>query len=159
MSFKSRGFALTLNNYTEIEYNNLKNGTVGTAKFWIFGKEVGEKGTPHIQGYIYFQHPRTFNGVIKLLDNKRIHVEKAKGSLLQNYTYCSKDGNFETNIDLHKNDKSPSAMKISNEEAQKHIDEAMTWTQYDKPVVSPTAEDYKNFLNDSYGILSDDEDD
>lgn len=98
MASKNRGWTLTLNNYSEEEYENiLRNAR--NSKFWIFGKEIGKSGTPHIQGYIYFENPRAFAGVRKLFDNERIHWESAKGNRKQNYIYCSKEGCFETNME------------------------------------------------------------
>jgi len=94
MSKRSRGFTITLNNYNDSEYNKLLEVAQLHSKKWIFGKEVGKEGTSHIQGYIYFENGKTFNAVKELLDNARIHLENAKGSPAQNYTYCSKEGCF-----------------------------------------------------------------
>ena len=49
------------------------------------------EGTPHIQGYIYFENAQTFNRM-KILLGERAHIEKANGSPKQNYDYCSKEG-------------------------------------------------------------------
>lgn len=93
---RSRAFTITLNNYSNEEYNNIIQKSKEHGSKWIFGKEIGEKEeTPHIQGFIKFKHPRTLSATIKLYDNKRIHFEIAKGNDKQNYIYCSKDGEFE----------------------------------------------------------------
>lgn len=60
----------------------------------IFGSEVGESGTPHIQGYIELSSPLRFNAVKALLP--RAHLQAARGTSYDNYKYCSKDGKFET---------------------------------------------------------------
>ena len=60
----------------------------------IFGEEIGESGTPHIQGYLEFFSPLRFNAVKALLP--RAHLSAARGSSFDNYKYCSKDGKFET---------------------------------------------------------------
>jgi len=44
-----RNIVFTLNNYTDDEYNNLLNHK--EFKYVIIGKEIGEKGTPHLQRY------------------------------------------------------------------------------------------------------------
>lgn len=95
---KSRKFCFTLNNYTVKEYGTLEQHFLGTAKNYIMGKERGEGGTPHIQGFVEYKNPRSFNSLKKIC--KRLHIEKAKGSLKQNYEYCKKEGDFATNIDL-----------------------------------------------------------
>lgn len=102
MAKRSRGWTITLNNYTEEEYIQITTIAQLHSKFWIFGKEVGNSGTPHIQGYIYFEFAKAFTAVVKLFGNKRIHWEVAKGTKNQNYDYCSKDGAFETNIEKKK---------------------------------------------------------
>jgi len=93
---RSRGYTITLNNYNDEEYNNILELAQLHSNKWIFGKEIGKQGTPHIQGYLYFGQPKDYNTVVKLLDNKRIHIEKAGGNPQQNYTYCSKEGNFKS---------------------------------------------------------------
>jgi hypothetical protein len=58
-------------------------------KRYIIGKEVGECGTPHLQGYVEFNtkvRPKS------IFNCDRIHWEKAKGNVASNSNYCSKDG-------------------------------------------------------------------
>ena len=63
------------------------------AKYGIAETEhTGEgEGTPHIQGYVYFDNQQTFSRM-RILIGERAHLEKAKGSPRQNYDYCSKEG-------------------------------------------------------------------
>lgn len=94
---RSRKWCFTLNNYTQSEYKML---TQNFKDFkYIFGKEVGDdKKTPHIQGYVESKNQRSFNSIKTMLP--RAHIEKAKGSAKQNWLYCSKDGDFESNMDF-----------------------------------------------------------
>lgn len=82
----SRAWTITLNNYTAEEYDNL---IALPCKFLIVGKEVGESGTPHLQGFIRFSSTKRLTGVKKLIP--RAHLEKALGTDAQNITYCSKE--------------------------------------------------------------------
>jgi len=63
------------------------------AVYGIFGREKGENGTPHIQGYIQLNTAMTFSAVKSAFP--RVHLEKAKGTAVQNRTYCSKEKDFE----------------------------------------------------------------
>lgn len=94
---KGRKWCFTLNNWTDEEYNQLILD-FGTKAQYILGKEMGEEGTPHIQGYLEFKNPISFSSMKKKIP--RAHLEKSRGSTRQNYDYCSKDGDFETNIDF-----------------------------------------------------------
>lgn len=88
---RSRHWCFTLNNYNETELDHLRKGLTDTktVRYAVFGKEVGENGTPHLQGYVSYKNPRMFNGV-KTLIGSRAHLEVAKGDEDQNRAYCTK---------------------------------------------------------------------
>lgn len=90
MSGKARSFCYTLNNWTENEIESLRKVK---CKYQIIGKEVGESGTNHLQGYLSFDNPRSFNAIRKICP--RWHLEIARGSPQDNYEYCTKEGNYE----------------------------------------------------------------
>jgi len=56
-----------------------------------FGKEVGESGTPHLQGYLELKAKRRMNGVKELLGCARVHLAVSKGTAEENLKYCSKE--------------------------------------------------------------------
>ena len=88
-NIKSRDFCYTLNNYTQDEYDKIH---AIEAQYHVMGKETGEQGTPHIQGYVYFTNPRSFNAVKKLL--LRSHIERTAGTPEQASAYCKKENDF-----------------------------------------------------------------
>lgn len=90
---RTRRACFTLNNWTEEESQNLKDFLTSKGGLWIIGKEVGEGGTPHLQGYVRFKNQRIFKDLFN--HNPRIHWEKCKGTEAQNIKYCSKDGSFD----------------------------------------------------------------
>ncbi len=72
---------------------------------YIIGEEVGESGTKHLQGYIEF--PKKCRPIeivrtdLSTLPNfETIHWECAKGTRQDNITYCSKDGQYQTNLPI-----------------------------------------------------------
>lgn len=86
----SKKWVFTLNNYTSDELEQLEQLFEGLEK-WVIGEEVGEGGTPHLQGAIV--SPLRIRPIEKF-KNKRIHWEKMKGTDEQAFLYCMKDGNF-----------------------------------------------------------------
>ena len=86
MPKKSRSYSFTWNNYTSESEDCLK---ALEYKYLVYGKEVGDSGTPHLQGMITFANQRSPNAVIKLL--KGAHVEPTK-SQYDSMVYCKKDG-------------------------------------------------------------------
>lgn len=85
----NRAYTFTLNNYSEEEYKSILSIK---AKYIVVGKEVGDSGTPHLQGYVYYANARSFVSVCKGLP--RAHVEVAVAGATSNFEYCSKDGDF-----------------------------------------------------------------
>lgn len=99
---KSRNWCFTLNNYSEediarlasLDFQKDSGQTTGfTIKYMIFGEEVGESGTPHLQGYVCFKNQVRL-GTLKSSISDRAHFEIAKGTVKHNYDYCSKDKEF-----------------------------------------------------------------
>lgn len=81
-------FVFTLNNYTAEEQQQICDWASTNAKFAVVGKEVGENGTPHLQGYINLKKQQRFSAIKKVLP--KAHLEKAVGTDQQNLTYCTK---------------------------------------------------------------------
>lgn len=101
---KTRGYAFTLNNYTEEEVQSLLQPNEAVA-YICFGKETApDTGTPHLQGYIYLHNPRGLKGVKKIIGS-RAHLEPAQGTPEQNVKYCSKGGDFYSLGDIPKQGK------------------------------------------------------
>lgn len=63
---------------------------------WKVGVEVGESGTPHLQGYIECESKLRPMERFKL--PKEIHWEAAKGNRIQNIKYVCKEGNYHGNL-------------------------------------------------------------
>lgn len=94
----SKQWCFTWNNYSQEDYRKLVQFFQDNPEIsYIVGKEIGgENKTPHLQGYIKFNKPT--RPMEKLKWTNKIHWEKTKGSLQSNLDYCSKEGNFITNI-------------------------------------------------------------
>jgi len=85
-----RSWIWTLNNYTDAEVKELLGGDIGDLRFLCFGKEVGEQGTPHLQGYAEFHKPISVIGLKKRLGPK-LHLEGRRGTQTEAVLYCSKE--------------------------------------------------------------------
>lgn len=86
---RSRAFVFTINNYTEEDELQI---SFMQPQYAIYGKEVGDSGTPHLQGYVYFKTQRTLKSISKKLP--RAHLEVRKGTHEQARNYCKKQGDF-----------------------------------------------------------------
>lgn len=111
---RARNFVFTLNNYTpedmlEIDRVATKLNTdykmVGSdvvlqseqraVSYVIYGQEIGEEKTEHLQGYLQMPKRVTFADLRKWCSPlKRAHLEVAKGSAADNYKYCTKGGKY-----------------------------------------------------------------
>lgn len=82
----SRNWCFTLNNYTD---DDLQWVSTYGYSYCIFAKEVGESGTPHLQGYMEFPSVK----LLTTLHNAhpRVHWEMRKGTQEQAIAYCRYD--------------------------------------------------------------------
>lgn len=88
---RSRGYCFTINNPTELDDANIQT-LISKSIYVIVGKETGQSGTPHYQGYVWFTHAVTFRSISTVL--VRAHIEKAKAGPTENIAYCKKENNF-----------------------------------------------------------------
>lgn len=92
---KAKNWCFTLNNYTEDDLHRLRDWANSTAcSYLIFGRERGESGTPHLQGYVQL-HARQRLRYLRVNLSITAHFECARGSPKQASDYCKKDGDFE----------------------------------------------------------------
>lgn len=82
-------WGFTLNNYDDSKICAIKKKIVAYCRFGIFSKEVGELGTPHLQGYFEFRKKRRPIGVFGI---KEMHFDKKHGTRDDNVRYVVKDG-------------------------------------------------------------------
>lgn len=84
-------WCFTLNNYTPEDVDRLSVLTNDIA-YIVFGKEVGESGTPHLQGTVCFKVRKSFEQA-KAFIGSTAHIESTK-FLKQSIEYCKKEGDW-----------------------------------------------------------------
>jgi len=86
-------WCFTLNNYSDVEREEIQAFICDSCSYGCFGKEVGANGTPHLQGYFKLRkRDRLLH--LKNSFSATAHLEPAGGSPWSNRQYCSKDGDF-----------------------------------------------------------------
>ena len=83
-----KSWCFTINNYTPEDLRFVKNLE---CQRLAVGEEVGENGTPHLQGFVIFKKGYRFSGMKKIFP--RAHLQIAK-SWQHAWNYCIKDGKF-----------------------------------------------------------------
>lgn len=84
-----RSVVFTLNNYVEDSIDRIEKSF--DYKYLIIGKEVGESGTPHLQGFIQFKNKMTLANIGGKFP---WHIEITKGTPAQAAEYCKKGGDW-----------------------------------------------------------------
>lgn len=82
-----RGWTLTWNNYTSDDLATVQNNK--NFDYIVGQEETGEKGTKHIQFYVYRKNPVSFKYVKQRFPH--CHIEAARGTPADNKRYCSKE--------------------------------------------------------------------
>lgn len=89
----AKNWCFTLNNYTDDDITRL-DALVdeNKAKYIIYGKEVGEQGTPHLQGLVILEN-RCRMAQVKRILGSNPHVEIPR-NLNASIQYCKKEGDW-----------------------------------------------------------------
>lgn len=99
---RSRAWVFTINNYTDDTINAIQQLLESSKNIThlIVGKEQGEQGTKHLQGYIRFENPLPLNSVSRKFPGA--YMDIANASPLKNFEYCSKQNDIIFNVgDFH----------------------------------------------------------
>lgn len=92
---RAKNWCFTLNNPTEDEEQKLADlSEDADVVYLVYGREQGESGTPHLQGYVSFGREKRLRQVKELV-GQRGHFEVRRGTHYQAAEYCKKDGDFE----------------------------------------------------------------
>ncbi len=86
-------YDFVINNYTESEIISLKLSLAKLAKKAILGFEVGESGTPHIQGYLSLHRKLRITSLTKWAGLERTSMRAVRNDLATQ-AYCRKDGKY-----------------------------------------------------------------
>lgn len=90
----SKNWCFTLNNYTDDDIERI-DGLVNTearVSYLVYGREVGESGTPHLQGFVSLTQ-RTRLVQVKNIIGSNPHLESAR-NVIASIQYCKKEGQW-----------------------------------------------------------------
>lgn len=90
-----RSFCFTIfqfNEETKSIYNN--DNFKKEFKYILIGLENTQNNKQHLQGFAILWHPKRLNGIKQLFGCDSMHIENMRGTIMQNYEYCSKENNI-----------------------------------------------------------------
>lgn len=105
---RKTGYAWTLNNYTPEEVLELQEIAMESrVQYMCFGYEVGEEGTPHLQGMIIFKNPMTTENARRQMPTRVAHFKWFTKPPFANFKYCTGDTKDKTPNEFWEHGKRP----------------------------------------------------
>ena len=93
-TFQSARWCFTVNNPTDADASAIAElGDGPLTRYLVVGREIGESGTRHLQGFVIFHQVQSRAAVSGYI--ARAHLEPARASSVQASDYCKKDGDFD----------------------------------------------------------------
>lgn len=87
---RAKHWCFTLNNYTDEDIERIKNNA-SFFEYMIYGREVGETGTPHLQGFVSFPQRVRLNHCVETVGQAHFTVARNVEHSIQ---YCKKDEDY-----------------------------------------------------------------
>lgn len=87
---RAKHWCFTLNNYTEEDVDRLNDLRPGIS-YLVAGKEIGESGTRHLQGYVAFSEQLRLRKAKSYIGEAHLSVAR---NIPNSIAYCKKDGDF-----------------------------------------------------------------
>lgn len=138
---QSTRWCFTLNNYEPNDEARLQALRQPEVKYIVFGRETGEGGTPHLQGFVIFGRRLRLRSA-KAAIGDRAHLEVTRGTSLEASQYCKKDGDY---YEL-------GTPPTERQRTDWHDLKMWVLQQPSKPSAKLVAEEHPRFFN-SYGKL------
>jgi hypothetical protein len=91
LKFQCKNWVMTFNNYPEQIFDIFTDKLIPLCSNYVFAKEVGSEGTPHIQGAFMLKKKIRQNTLYTLLGHK-FYLDKMKGKW-KDQKYCVKNSN------------------------------------------------------------------
>jgi len=91
-SRRFRNFVFTCNNWTAESVKILVDKIEPLSRYIVYGKELGKKGTPHLQGYCQLKEQTGRPAIKKILTG--FWFAKSNGTAAQASNYCKKDDDY-----------------------------------------------------------------
>lgn len=87
---RAKHWCFTLNNYTQDDIDRIAENA-SFFEYLVYGREVGESGTPHLQGFVSFPSRVRLNYCVEKVGQAHFSVARNVDHSIQ---YCKKDGDF-----------------------------------------------------------------
>lgn len=85
-------WCFTVNNWQEDDQERLKKlFEDDICVYIVWGREVGEEGTPHLQGFVQFENKQRFKQVQKMIPGAHLSRARLPDEAAE---YCKKDGDY-----------------------------------------------------------------
>lgn len=97
----AKRWCFTVFDYTESMVSSMCSKCSSENVKYCFGREIcPDTKKPHLQCFIEFPKKMRWRTVFKDILPDSVHRAPCRGSFMENYEYCSKDGKFNSNIKM-----------------------------------------------------------
>jgi hypothetical protein len=87
----TKNWCFTLNNYTIEDEKRIQQQKDCPGVYCVYGREVGDSGTKHLQGFISFPTRKRMSYLVKHIGQAHYSMARMISNSIQ---YCKKDGDF-----------------------------------------------------------------